>query len=79
MSCGYITSGCTVDLIALGFASSAGIIDIKHHERCLKHVVCAIVVCCVATRFTWTEYEALPVKKSNHGLVDFPCQKMVSY
>ena len=42
-------------------------------------LVCASVVCCVATQFTWTEYEALPVKESSHGLVDPPCQKMISY
>ena len=36
--------------------------------------VCASVVCCVATQFTWTEHEALPAKESSHGLVDPPCQ-----
>ena len=45
MSCGYITSGCTVDLIALGVASSANIIDIKHHERCLDRA--CMCECCV--------------------------------
>ena len=45
MSCGYITSGCTVDLIALGVASSANIIDIKHHERCLDSVCMCVWLC----------------------------------